>query len=388
MEDDGIIRNGKSRYEFIDELTIKEGKTEYKIQFLLTNIYLIIQIISNNNTDMFCYQGKYTRDYFINESKVLSIYSNEQLLHFIKQNIKEIEKYKDDLIIKFNVNNPDGKIQIIKLNLKKSISDYNSFFKYLFDEIKANKNNIKKLQENFEQERKKHENEKKIFESERKKFESDRKKYESEINKNKKEILMLKGEIKKLGHYFYNFKSIQDKSFNSNISSFQPIKFILDYIKQNDKTFNFKKIKTIFNSSKDGDSTKDCHKLCDNRKNILLLIQTEKNYFFGGYTKIGFKTKDNNNNWEYLKDNDSFLFSVNCKKIYPVIKDREVICHVGDGIGLCFKGSLAFYDNFFKNNGEIKKDITDYFKGFENPYEMNGGEKEFKCKEIDVIQLF
>ena len=80
-------------------MTIKEGKTEYKIQFLLTNIYLIIQIISNNNTDMFCYQGKYTRDYFINESKVLSIYSNEQLLHFIKQNIKEIEKYKDDLII-------------------------------------------------------------------------------------------------------------------------------------------------------------------------------------------------------------------------------------------------------------------------------------------------
>ena len=53
------------------------------------------------------------------------------------------------------------------------------------------------------------------------------------------------------------------------------------------------------------------------------MILSDTGYIFGGYSKIGFKTNNNNN--EYKIDNNSFLFSVNLKKIYPVIKNTEAV---------------------------------------------------------------
>ena len=161
----------------------------------------------------------------------------------------------------------------------------------------------------------------------------------------------------------------------------------MDYIRQNDKEFNFSNLKLLYRGSRDGDRTKTCHKLCDNKQNVLIMILSDTGYIFGGYSKIGFKTY--NDHCEYKIDNNSFLFSVNLKKIYPVIKNKEAICHIGENNGLCFCASLSFYDEFI-NNSEGNIFCNDSFEYYSKPfskYEMNGGITHFKCRELEVFQL-
>jgi hypothetical protein len=198
-----------------------------------------------------------------------------------------------------------------------------------------------------------------------------------ENNKNyKNENIQLWEEIYKLKLYHIDSKIIESKD---------NINFILDYIKQNDQSFNFNNIKLLFRGSRDGDRTKTCHELCDNKQNVLIIMKSETGYIFGGYSKVGFKI---NNNFDYKIDNNCFLFSLNLKKIYPVIKDKKVICHIGIDCGLCFYSSLAFRDNFMrKKNNNICESILKYFNDLENCFEMNGGQSYFICQELEVFQL-
>ena len=90
---------------------------------------------------------------------------------------------------------------------------------------------------------------------------------------------------------------------------------------------------------------------------------------------------------DYKIDNDSFLFSYNLKKIYPVIIDKKVICHINNYYGLCFFGSLVFQNNFMsKQNNDVNGGETS-FTGFSTKYEMNGGERKFIAQELEVFQL-
>ena len=57
-----------------------------------------------------------------------------------------------------------------------------------------------------------------------------------------------------------------------------------------------------------------------NKKNIIKFIKSDSNSIFGGFCKIGFKTNPIKS-LEYKVDNNAFLFSVNLKKIFPVITD-------------------------------------------------------------------
>ena len=169
------------------------------------------------------------------------------------------------------------------------------------------------------------------------------------------------------------------------LTSKDEFNFIADYIKINDPSFKFKNIKLLYRGSRDGDRTKTCHELRDNKKNVLIIIQTDDGIKFGGYSKIGFKVS---NQPIYLIDNNCFLFSVSCKKIYPAIKNRNHISHINEVCGLCFTGSLCFFDNFMNTYDNcIYSDIQQYFNRLDEPYEMNGGKNKFKCVELEVFQF-
>ena len=152
-----------------------------------------------------------------------------------------------------------------------------------------------------------------------------------ELNYNK-DISNMKEKNKKLWDEINQFKRIVNlnlmEKVNSNsqiIQSINSIDFILSYIKENDKSFKFNDIKLLYRGSRDGDRTKTCHELCDNKQNVIIIMQSDTGYIFGGYSKIGFKI---NNNLDYKIDNNCFLFSLFLKKIYPVINDKKVICHI------------------------------------------------------------
>jgi len=263
--------------------------------------------------------------------------------------------------------------------LKKCLPATDHLVKYLLEEIKTIKINMKNSEENNKIVKMKNESEIKILNE-------NNLKYQNEILYLKEENKKLWEEINQIKKITKSPKKLNNLNLDSKIlDSINSIDFIINYIRQNDKSFNFNEIKLLYRGSRDGDRTKICHELCDNKQNVLIIMQSDTGYIFGGYSKIGFKI---NNNLDYKIDNNCFLFSLFLKKIYPVINDKKVICHIRENKGLCFYNSLCFNDNFMNyQNSEIYSNIKSMFNGIVDNYEMNGGNNEFRCKELEVFKL-
>ena len=396
------------KIDYIEEIMIKNEKENYKIHLGIQENCLLIKIEPEKQKNTYYYQNCYTINELQNISLVFSMYKTvKEIIAFLKDLEYKVEEKNENLVLKFNVFMPNGKNKLIEMEFKKSLHDTNHIINFLLEKIKIMETNIKSLEENYKIEKAKNEYEtknlKENYIKEKEKHESEIKHLKENISSNQREISNLKEyniiyknenkklweEINKLKEYHIkiNQKEKQNNFFDSKIiESKDKINFIFDYIKQNDNSFKFNNIKLLFRGSRDGERTKTCHELCDNKQNVLIIMKSETGYIFGGYSKIGFKT---NKIPEYKIDNNCFLFSLNLKKIYPVIKDRKVICHIGEEYGLCFYSSLAFYDYFMtkKDNHNISESIKEWFNGFEDKYEMNGGQNYFKCDELEVFQL-
>ena len=378
-----------SKIDFFEKIMVNNEKDNYKIQLGIIDDNLLIKVESEKSKNIYYYQQCFSINELQNISMVFSMYKTlKEIIAFLKDLKYEIEEKNENLVIKFNIFMPNGKNKLIEIELKKCMRDTNFIINYLLEKIKSLEVNIKNSEEDYKIEKIKNESEirglKEIIS-----------KNQSEIKNLKENNLNIKNENKKLWeeidrlkkyHAITNQKENKISNFDSKIiESKDSISFILDYIKQNDKTFNFNNIKLLFRGSRDGERTKTCHELCDNKQNVLIIMKSETGYIFGGYSKVGFKV---NNNFDYKIDNNCFLFSLNLNKIYPVIKDKKVICHIEETKGLCFYSSLSFYDYFMsKKQNKIMSDIQKYFNNFENIYEINGGERLFKCNELEVFQL-
>ena len=378
-----------SKIDFFEKIMVNNEKDNYKIQLGIIDDNLLIKVESEKSKNIYYYQQCFSINELQNISMVFSMYKTlKEIIAFLKDLKYEIEEKNENLVIKFNIFMPNGKNKLIEIEIKKCMRDTNFIINYLLEKIKSLEVNIKNSEENYKIEKIKNESEirglKEIIS-----------KNQSEIKNLKENNLSIKNENKKLWeeidrlkkyHAIPNQKENKISNFDSKIiESKDSISFILDYIKQNDKTFNFNNIKLLFRGSRDGERTKTCHELCDNKQNVLIIMKSETGYIFGGYSKVGFKV---NNKFDYKIDNNCFLFSLNLNKIYPVIKDKKVICHIEETKGLCFYSSLSFYDYFMsKKQNKIMSDIKNYFNNFENIYEINGGEKFFKCNELEVFQL-
>jgi len=370
-----------TKIDFIEELKVNKGNEEYKIQFGIKDNDLAIKVENYNSENIYYYQSCYNMLELQNVSMVFSFYKTiKDIISFLKNLKYQIDEKNNDLSLKFNIFTPDGKSQIIELNLKKCLPDTNHLINYLLEEIKTIKINMKLSEENNKIERMNNE-------SEIKTLKENNLKYQNEISYLKEENKKLWEEINQIKKISNSPRKLDNLNyFDSTIlDSINSINFIIDYIRQNDKSSNFNGIKLLYRGSRDGDRTKTCHQLCDNKQNILIVMKSDTGYIFGGYSKIGFKV---NNNLEWKIDNNCFLFSLNLKKVYPVIKDKKVICHIMDDCGLCFCNSLAFYDNFMNNKrSSINFGPEQMFNGFVDKYEMNGGDSKFKCKELEVFKL-
>ena len=378
-----------SKIDFFEKIMVNNEKDNYKIQLGIIDDNLLIKVESEKSKNIYYYQQCFSINELQNISMVFSMYKTlKEIIAFLKDLKYEIEEKNENLVINFNIFMPNGKNKLIEIELKKCMRDTNFIINYLLEKIKSLEVNIKNSEEDYKIEKIKNESEirglKEIIS-----------KNQSEIKNLKENNLNIKNENKKLWeeidrlkkyHAIPNQKENKISNFDSKIiESKDSISFILDYIKQNDKTFNFNNIKLLFRGSRDGERTKTCHELCDNKQNVLIIMKSETGYIFGGYSKVGFKV---NNKFDYKIDNNCFLFSLNLNKIYPVIKDKKVICHIEETKGLCFYSSLSFYDYFMsKKQNKIMSDIQKYFNNFENIYEINGGERLFKCNELEVFQL-
>jgi len=136
----------------------------------------------------------------------------------------------------------------------------------------------------------------------------------------------------------------------------------------------------IYKATVDSDKAAAFHEKCDGAKSSLVLVETDQGKRFGGFT-----TSSWSGNCVDKKDEDAFIFSLDKMKVYTNIPDEDAIgCY--PKYGPIFLGcQIRIYDNAFSKGG------TTYEKGMnyntEEDFELTGGEREFKVKEIEVYEV-
>ena len=136
------------------------------------------------------------------------------------------------------------------------------------------------------------------------------------------------------------------KNDNLNIINNLESEIIRDNISDNILLKNWidskKKINShlLYRMTKDGDSFKIFHTLCDNIKPNLILVKSKKGKKFGGFT---FENWESCNEGKWKKDNKCFLFSLDKKKRFfqkDFNNNDNIYCL--NIFGPCFSYDLAF----------------------------------------------
>ena len=417
------------------EKLLKGQKDLYTIQIGKHNTLdnLVIKVIPEKSKNVFFYSLNSNLSELQKLSDIFKYYASidKILLGFEKFDLEVLEK-EDDLSLNIIMFNPSGEPIKIELGLEKNFESQNNLINYINNlskkihdlnalnttiiyqkdqEIENLKtinlkkdNNILSLQttidnlnKNISEYQKKEQisnfhslNQEKIKLSQmvtdlKKEIQQEKTKY----NELEKTYRQSRNEYSELSKKYELLKQEYENGFKADksniLSSMNKLKFITNYIKIKQPSFSFNEIKLLYRGSIHGDRTKTCHKYCDNKQNVLIFIKTDTEIVFGGYSKIGFITS---NKATYLIDNDCFLFSVDFEKIFPCIENKRHISHISDICGLCFTGSLCFFDNFMSSYDNcIYKTIQEYFNRLDEPYEMNGGKSNFRCRELEVYQL-
>ena len=250
-------------------------------------------------------------------------------------------------------------------------------------EIQELKNQISRMrlmkeQNSFDELRKKEE-ENEMLRKKLEESEKNKKQYEEEINSLR---ATMKSNVGKKGLSSKNI-TFEDKSEKIRIKgsilhSPQELEMISRKINTTLTTINKRlTLNLIYKATADSDKASAFHSKCDEANKTLVLIETDKNKRFGGYTS---KTWEGDNIEK--KDENAFVFSLDKMQIYDIIQGEDAIgCY--PKYGPVFLGcQIRIFDEFFTNGG------TTYEKGLnydtQEDFELSGGLKKFEIKEIEV----
>ena len=140
------------------------------------------------------------------------------------------------------------------------------------------------------------------------------------------------------------------------------------------------KIDLIYKASVDTDRASAFHYNCDNAKNTIVLIESTNGRRFGGYTSQSWEGDGVNK-----RDLNAFIFSLDKMETYDVIPEKEAIGCYPD-FGPVFLGcQIRIYDNCFSQGGSTFERGVSYLTN--EDYELTGGEKLFRVKEIEVYEV-
>ena len=136
----------------------------------------------------------------------------------------------------------------------------------------------------------------------------------------------------------------------------------------------------IYKATENSDKAEAFHERCDKAKNTLVLIETVENRRFGGFTTCSWSGNEIRKN-----DENAFIFSLDKYMIYDIIPGKPAIaCYPNYG-PIFLDCQIKINDDAFSNGG------TTYLKGqnyqTKEDYELNGGNQEFKIKEIEVYDV-
>ena len=214
--------------------------------------------------------------------------------------------------------------------------------------------------------------------------------HENEIKSLKNENIAIKELFNKYVPYLDKLLEIPKENNNSLSSMSLIIKndiekenAIINWIKKNIKidSVNFK---LIFRMSENGETSNDFHKYCDGVGPTLLLIKTDKDRIFGGFTPLNWGKK-NVDVYDNLKR--TFIFSLNLMKKYDMIdiKKKSITCK---NTGPVF-GDWDFGLDYNMKYGSTYANSNSNFLS-NNNLELTGGKGDndsFNTEEFEVYKV-
>ena len=136
----------------------------------------------------------------------------------------------------------------------------------------------------------------------------------------------------------------------------------------------------LYKATADSDKAAAFHAKCDEANSSIVLVETDKGKRFGGYTTCSWR-----GDCIDKRDEDAFVFSFDKMMTYDNIPGEDAIgCY--PKFGPIFLGcQIRIYDNAFTKGG------TTFERGLnfdtEEDYELTGGDRSFKVKEIEVYEV-
>ena len=155
---------------------------------------------------------------------------------------------------------------------------------------------------------------------------------------------------------------------------------------ENKMNKKIKGIKKLYQATRDGGEPINFHLKCDNIPNTLVLIKSEGNRRFGGFTPIPWKSEGDY--WIKDPENKTFVFSLDNKKIY-YLKDIENAVSHDKGSGPCFgRGcDINIEGNPLKENTLYTYQTSYDYKGDSKALSEYDGLNNLKALEYEVFQV-
>ena len=360
---------GEEKKVFTDQIDgqnyiISLEKTEYKD-------YIVLKI--KNDLNEYCI--KYNRQEISSIIKEFQIFSDindiyDTLSDIINNHRYKIQNNNDNLTFKIKICKMSGNEEEYDLVLNsKPITQ-----KRLFEKINNLSNKVTELENIVNQQNKKIDEQNNLI-----------KNYESKLNSQAEMLTKYNERIMSLENFLKPVKNENKFNYfnNSNIiKSEDDIGFLINRLEFNGKIKNFE---LLYSVTKNGGGPNNFHNKCDNINNTLIVIKTNKNCIFGGFTSAKWDM-----NTGEVKDEKAFCFSLNNKKIYNIIKDKTAI-FCAKGFGPSFGSSPSFsiylYDNLLSKQQYTCKKSDSFYDGLSMDYELNNGEEYFFIKELEIYKI-
>ena len=268
-----------------EEFKVKLNGEIHNIMVGYLNEYLVIKVYNKSNLKI-NYTSFNTYEDLKHISKSMRYFDDiNDIISFIegkgKNNELFLKKEKDNIFIEFKISSPNGKEENISLKLNlEELTD-----KEIINNLVNKINNLEKKVEILN----------------------------NGLIQNKKDIEILFKEIKEL-------KEKKNEEITNNIDSKivnnKEIEFIANYLRQT-SLFQNKKVNfnLLYRGTRDGDNTINLHQKCDKYKNVIIFMKSEQGNRYGGYSNIGWESREINK-WEYPIDDNAFLFSIDNQKIF------------------------------------------------------------------------
>ena len=319
---------------------------KYALEIKALNEYLNIHIASEGTIPCCIYEKKvYLSE--VKNNRYLSICNNiQELFLSLEPQLKQInelklieDKNKLDLIIPL----PSPLVKEVSFSIPKLEKDVNMEIKDLYKIINQQQDLINKLNE-------------RVSLLEKKEEERERRKRQREEEEEKQYIICKNSKI---------IENDREKDLA-----------LRKWINPDKKDF---KIKLLFRMSRDGSQSSEYHRLCDNKNNLLTIIETNNYKKFGGFASQSWSVKDQN-------IEKSFMFSLNDMKKFDRI-NNEISKWDGPSYGPIFGNAWDIYINSSMTSGCEQHNSNSVFLTDNNFINNKGSSNNFNVKEIEVFQI-